>query len=302
MATDLKAGAPALATLIFCAFAMACSPAEAAGPAVSAPNGKVEFDAGALSVPSSFVGRVAGTLTVPLGDQFGIQVDASGGNAGGATASAAFHVFTRDPQSYLIGGTLGFIRTPGASVVAVGPESELYFGQWTLEAWGGIALTRPSSGPDRTGVFGMADLAYYPQPNLRFSGGLSLLDGFAAVHVGAEYLFDDTILPLALTGDARWGQDGSILATIGLRAYIGSPHKTLIDRHRQDDPWDRGGSLFTAVGGSTAGGTPASGQDTSDPTKETPQEPQATVPKVPADCGQYASDWIVINDSCVFIG
>ena len=37
-------------------------------PAVSAVNGKFEFDAGALSLPSpGFMGRAAGTLTVPIG-------------------------------------------------------------------------------------------------------------------------------------------------------------------------------------------------------------------------------------------
>jgi hypothetical protein len=293
MARHYWVGAFAPAAVLICLFSTACTPADAAGPAVSAANGKIEFDAGALSVPSSFVGRIAGTLTVPIGDQFGIQADVSGGTAGGATASAAFHLFTRDPQSYLFGGTLGLIRTPGASVVAAGPEAELYFGQWTVEAWGGVALTRPSSGPDRTGAFGMADLAYYPQPNLRFSAGLSLLDGFAALHVGGEYLFDETVIPLSLTGDARVGQDGWILATIGLRGYFGALHKTLIDRHREDDPWDRGTSLLTAIGRSTASGSPTG--DTQPPGAQQ-QEPSG--PKGPEDCG-VASDWFVIDGKCV---
>lgn len=228
---------------------------QAAGPAVSQPNGKIEFDAGALSMPTSFVGRVAGTLTLPLGDSFGIQADVAAGSAGGMTSSAAFHLFTRDPQSYLIGGTLGMIRMPGATVFAGGPEAELYFGRWTVEAWGGLAVVQPSSGPDRRAPFGMMDVALYPQENLRLSTGFSLLDTFGAVHFGAEYLFDEGIIPFSVTGDARLGQDGSILATVGLRGYFGAPHKSLIRRHREDDPWDRGNSLFTAIGGKTSGGS-----------------------------------------------
>lgn len=263
----LRAGALAPAVLVILSIAGAPG-AQSAGPAVSGPNGKIEFDAGALSVPTGFVGRAAGTVTLPVGARFGIQADFSAGNAGGSMASAAFHVFTRDPQSYLIGGTLGAIRTPGATVVAAGPEAELYLGQWTVEAWGGVALARPTSGAGRTGAFGMAEVAYYPDPNLRISGGFSVLDGFAALHVGGEYLLGRGDMPLSFTTDARLGQDGSILATVGLRLYVGGGSKPLIARHREDDPWDRGGSLFSAVpigGGaaSTASGGTSSGGDTS---------------------------------------
>ncbi len=140
--------------------------------------------------PRSFVSRAAGTLTLPLGTAFGIQADASVAEMNGLTGAAALHIFTRDPQSYLIGGTLGIVATPGASIVAVGPEAELYLGRWTLEAWAGAGLAHPASGPDRITPFLMTDLAYYPEDNLRLSVGLSLLDGFAALHAGGEYLFE----------------------------------------------------------------------------------------------------------------
>ena len=61
-------------------------------------------------------------------------------------------------------------------------------------------------------------------------------------------------MPLALTGDARLGQDGSILATSRTEKFIsGPPIEFLIQRHRTDDPWDWGASLFTAAGGFGAG-------------------------------------------------
>ena len=221
------------------------------GPAVSAVNGKIEFDAGALDVPQSFVSRAAGTLTLPLGDQFGLQLDGSIAQMNGLTGATALHLFTRDPQSYLIGGTLGLITTPGASIVAAGPEAELYLGRWTLEAWAGAGYAHPASGPNRLSPFLMSDLAYYPTDNTRLSFGLSLLDGFAALHASGEYLLTSGPLPLALTGDARLGSDGSLLATVGLRAYLGGTDKPLIARHRQDDPWDRGESLVSAVGGAS---------------------------------------------------
>lgn len=183
-------------------------------------------------------------------------------------------MFTRDPARYLIGGTLGAVWKPGASVVALGPEGELYMDRWTLEAWAGAARVHPDSGPDRTGIFAMGDIAYYPHDNLRLSAGLSVLDGFAALHLGGEYLFNSDSMPMALTGDARLGQDGSILATVGLRFYFGGQNKTLIERHRQDDPWDRGASLFTAVGNV---GAPAK---TTPPTVPTSTDPPPTNPPV----------------------
>lgn len=243
------------AVLLLLAAAVAVAePAQAGGPAVSGPNGKIEFDAGALALPSSgvFFGRFAGTITLPLGAAWGLQVDGSVASAPGLTSSAALHVFTRDPASYLIGGTLGMVQTPGATVFAAGPEAELYFGNWTLEAWGGLGVARPNvPGPARVRPFVMADLAYYVHENWRVSAGISVLDGFGALHFGSEYLFDESAMPLAFTADARLGQDGSILATIGLRGYFGDAHKSLVGRHREDDPWDRGSSLYTAIGGST---------------------------------------------------
>ncbi|MEO9231117.1 MAG: hypothetical protein ABI216_19520, partial [Devosia sp.] len=51
-------------------------------PAVSALNGKLEFDAGALSLPApAFMARAAGTITVPLGDRFGLQADLTAASA-----------------------------------------------------------------------------------------------------------------------------------------------------------------------------------------------------------------------------
>ncbi|HEX4296661.1 MAG TPA: hypothetical protein VHZ56_01440 [Devosia sp.] len=238
---------------------------------MSAPNGKFEFDAGALTLPSStFMARAAGTLTLPLGDTFGLQADFAAATAPGFNTSAALHVFTRDPQSYLIGGTLGIVRTPGAEVVAAGPEAELYAGRWTIEAWGGLAVAHHfAPATDHVGAFAMATLAYYLDDNLRLTAGVSSLDGFNAVHFGAEYLLDGFSLPVAVVGDARIGQDGSLQATIGLRGYIGAPGKSLIRRHREDDPDDQGTALIAAVGspahshsqGSGSGGS-GSGGDT----------------------------------------
>jgi hypothetical protein len=246
---------------------------------VSAINGKIEFDAGVLSLPSpAFAGRAAGAITVPVGSAFGLQADFTAATAPGLTLGGALHVFTRDPTSHLLGGTVGVMRTPGALIFAAGPEVELYFDNVSIEAWGGLSYARPTAGADRLLPFVMADVALYPTPDWRLSLGLSSLDGYNALHAGSEYLFEDFDLPVALTADARLGQDGAILATIGLRAYIGATPKSLIRRHREDDPADRGASLYAAAGGVTvkASGTgaPVSGDNEEPDDEEPAPQPQ----------------------------
>ncbi|GEM_PF-2646484 len=246
-------GLVAAAALALSCLGLAASDAAAQqAPAVSAINGKIEFDAGALVVPApAFLSRAAGALTLPLGQAFGVQADIAAAATPGFSVGGALHLFARDPASYLIGGTLGVVRTPGATVLAAGPEAELYFDRWTLEAWAGLSYAHPATSPARLAPFVMADIATYPTDNLRLSLGLSALDGYGALHAGAEYLLDGLALPLTLSAEARLGQDGALLATLGLKALLGGTPKTLIRHHREDDPVNRGTALYKAVGGAT---------------------------------------------------
>ena len=240
------------AAILFC---LCCNSAVAQErPAVSGLNGKFEFSAGALTLPTpTFVGRAAGALTIPIGDRFGLQADFSASTAPGFTTSAAVHMFARDPSAFLLGASVGFVRSPGSLVVAAGPEAELYRDRWTVEAWAGASMVDPATpGPTRIGVFALGTLAYYPTDNWRVSIGVSSLDGYAAVQVGSEYLLDNFALPLAVTGEGRLGQDGAIRAMVGLRTYFGpDPHKSLIARQREDDPADLGAALYGAAGRAT---------------------------------------------------
>jgi len=248
------------AAVLFC---LSCNAALAQErPAVSGLNGKFEFSAGALTLPTpTFVGRAAGALTVPLGNRFGLQADFSASTAPGFTTSAAVHVFARDPSIFLLGGSVGFVRSSGSLVVAAGPEAELYRDRWTVEAWAGASMVDPvAPGPTRFGIFALGTVAYYPTNNWRVSVGISSLDNYAAVQVGTEYLLDNFELPIAVTGEARLGQDGAIRAMVGLRGYFGpDPHKSLIDRQREDDPADLGTALYGAAGRATLYGDAANG-------------------------------------------
>lgn len=74
-------------------------------PAVSAPNGKIEFYGGMVN-PGGAGFRAAGALSLPVSDQFGLQLDVGVvGSAGGPIFGGAVHGFTRDPDNYLLGLT-----------------------------------------------------------------------------------------------------------------------------------------------------------------------------------------------------
>jgi len=191
--------------------------------------------------------------------------------AAGLTGSAAFHAFSRDPQSYLIGGTLGVVWTPGSLVVAAGPEAELYFDRWTIEAWAGASVAMPSGGgPTRYAPMVMANLGYYLTDNARVTMGVSTLDSYGAVQLGGEYLLESFDMPVAVTAESRVGQDGAWRVTLGVRGYFSPEAKSLIGRHREDDPSDRGAALYTAAGGKTLGGGRSAAPDASDPPPSTP--------------------------------
>jgi len=229
-------------------------------PAVSGINGKLEVDAGYLSVPDSSTNDAvssgafgaSGSLSVPIGISLGFQGDLMVRNTGGVgvTWGGAAHLFTRDPNNYLIGVTAAAFRTPTSTVTGIGPEGELYLGDFSIEAWAGVDNVNydDSSLSDVTGGFGFIDGVYYLTPDARVSLGASSVLGNNALHLGGEYQFHDFGYPLSATADARIGSEGSIF-TIGLKGYFGGDdNKSLKDRQRQDDPRNRVLDLFTAAG------------------------------------------------------
>lgn len=239
----------------FSAFAILCTQGALAQtlPAVSDVNGRVEFNAGALSTPNSFLGSAAGSLSVPLGDRFGAQFDASIHTSLGTSGGGALHLFTRDPDSYLAGITGAVVRTGVGTIGAVGGEAELYFGDFSIEAWAGVAGIDydAAAAIDKTGFFALADLAYYPTEDLRLSLGASSILGYEAVRFGAEYQVNAFDTPFSLTGKVQLGEDGAVAAQAGVRFYFGGQGNSLAERHRRDDPPNRSLDLFGSAGSQT---------------------------------------------------
>ena len=220
-------------------------------PAVSGPNGKFELDIGALSDPSSAIFRAGASFTFPVGDAFGLQGDlAVGSFADEWVGGGALHAFTRDPSSYLVGVTAGVVVADGAMLSAIGAEGELYLDRISLEGWAGWAALEYDDVllTDESGFFGIGDIAYYPTDDWRLSIGVASILGSNSLKLATEYQFADLGMPFSGTGEIRAYDTGAWSAKIGIKGYFGGDSdKSLIDRHRQDDPPNRVLDLFAAA-------------------------------------------------------
>lgn len=212
-------------------------------PAVSAINGKIGTFGG--SIDTDLALGVFGSLAVPLGQRWGAQIDGMLGTAAGAFYGVGGHLFWRDPSKGLIGayasyvgwgasktvplfGGLGYDVT-GADVGKVGLEGEAYLGRVSLE---GLAAYQYGT---NSGFAGSATAAYYPTDDLRLDVSLRYLQGPGATGAaGVEWA--PTRSGLSLFADAAVGGNSVWQVLGGAKWYFSAISKSLIRRHREDDP------------------------------------------------------------------
>ncbi|MBK1867375.1 hypothetical protein [Taklimakanibacter albus] len=216
-------------------------------PAVSAVNGKVE-GAGGYADSENEKGDLAweagGSLSLPLGCLLGFQADIGASNKLDDTQYGAIgHLFIRDPQTYLFGVTGGGVDGDDTKLYAVGPEAEVYLGNLTLEAWGGYLNIDQDDGGGKDSGFIIGDVAYYPTDDLRLSVGGKLVDDQQGLRAGFEYQIGG--MPMSVYSKADYGDDDFFSILGGLRFYFGGEDKSLIRRHREDDPRNRTFDLIT---------------------------------------------------------
>jgi hypothetical protein len=203
-----------------------------------------------------------GSLSVPLGGQFGVQVDGAIGSFDSSTFGAVGgHLFWRNPAQGLIGiyaNHTNWNRYGGAHVSQVAGEGELYFGQWTLQGIAGVEfgnraanvttsttisglVTTTATLTDfydvKTRFFDQVNLAYYIQPDWKVFVGHRYLGGKHALAAGTEWAMPVGGGRMAsLFVEARAGEDDFHGIWGGAKFYFGQKDKSLIQRHRQDDP------------------------------------------------------------------
>lgn len=229
-------------------------------PAVDGINAKIDGYGGGANHSDGFYGTT-GSLSFPLAQQWGAQIDGRAQSADGIGAyGVAGHLFWRDPAIGLVGIYGSYwhwngrdIRDVGhvsANTSAIAAQGEYYAGRWTLSGVAGIemvsidapAVLDPfSSIPNR--FFDSIRASYYPTDNSKLSIGHVYTSGRHGLTLGAEHGFALGGGRMAsLFGQARFAEGGHNAALGGVRVYFGQRDKTLIDRHRQDDPAAFGGA------------------------------------------------------------
>ena len=235
-------------------------------PAVDGVNWKFDGLGGSSSNRTMYGGR--GSFTVPLSTQWGLQVDGAAGSFDRRFFGAVSgHLFWRNPAQGLVGLYVNHTHWDqfgGIHVTQAGGESEVYLGRWTIQGVAGIETgnrgTNVSSvtfGPQcpggdqcfitettstfdiRTQFFDKINVAYYLTDDFKGFVGHRFLGGKNAAAAGAEYgmaLGGGKMAALFVEG--RYGEDKSRGVWGGLRFYLGQKDKTLIKRHREDDPLD----------------------------------------------------------------
>lgn len=225
-------------------------------PAVSGINGKISLLGGSLF--DEGYGALAGSISVPVGVRYGLQLDgAVGTHDGEFIGGGAGHLFWRDPTIGLLGlfGSYTYHDSLDGSVSRIGVEGEYYWDRVTLKGVVGAEFfdVDVPTDVDEENFFAFSDLSYYPLDNLELSVGHRYTAETHALALGIEYQLDQQVFSsgVALFAEGRIGENDYEGIWGGVTFYIGDD-KSLIRRHREDDPDDWGeDNLLGAILGST---------------------------------------------------
>jgi hypothetical protein len=219
--------------------------AQAGGaPAVSGPSAKFSIEGGEYDDEGSLL--ALGSYTLPVGQAIGVQFDGALGSIDDEVmGGGGVHVFTRDPSIYLLGAYASYHTWDSIDIWRTAVEAELYLGRFSLGGLAGyesVDVPSVSNGllvlnTDDDHFFAHADLAYYPVDNLKVTGGYRYLNETSLGSASAEYLIQNDAAPVSLFARCDFGDTDYNRITGGLKVYLGAdPNKTLIKRHRTEDP------------------------------------------------------------------
>ena len=218
-------------------------------PAVSETNLKLSGSGGTIDDESAW--QAGAALTAPLGQFTGVQLE------GGATGSdddtvwgAGVHLFTRDPDKYLLGLFAAYAKEDNFDFDAtrVGAEAEIYLNQISIMAQAGYQFSDggPAGGNGDT-AFGSIDLRWYATNNFAITVGGNFAEDVTQGELGAEFMPGFSALPgLAFNVKGVVGDDDYHSVMGGITYYFGSD-ASLKDRHRKQDPDSALFGLFQSV-------------------------------------------------------
>ncbi|MCF4167290.1 hypothetical protein L2U69_16700 [Zavarzinia compransoris] len=239
----------------------------AAAPAVSAAQAPVAVAGSSFQIDVFGGGDEGGTLygaapsvTLPIGDSLGLQVDGIAGMVADELGvyGGAVQLFFRQPEHHLLGIAASGLVVDGETQVSVAAIGEYYLERMTLEALAGY-----QSGDIGDGFVGRLGLSFYGGDGFRMGIGASYGDiGKFGADAELEYMaFPENGLALFASGGF---DDGGALGLVGLRLYAGGEDApSLLVRHRTlgrrnlylAAPTVTGTRFISRAGGAMAGGS-----------------------------------------------
>ncbi|MEQ1752582.1 MAG: hypothetical protein ABL973_00450 [Micropepsaceae bacterium] len=225
-------------------FGLGTAAGVAADPAVNQTNLKITGLGGQVSGDGAWSGVAA--VTLPVGQQWGIQGEFGGSGVDGDTSvGAAAHIFTRDPDSYLAGAFVAHVSEDQANLSAtrIGAEAEIYLQQVTLLAKAGYQF---SDNFEDT-AFANVDVRWYATDNFAITAGGDFEKNVTVGRLQAEYMPGFAALPgLAFNIRGAISDEDYDSVMGGITYYFGTD-AGLKDRHRRQDPDSALFGLFQTV-------------------------------------------------------
>ncbi len=218
-------------------------------PAVDGLNWK--FGALGGSLADRALGGGQGSVTIPLDGQYGLQLDGAAGSFDSRFFGAgAAHLFWRDPSRGLIGvyaSHTHWDEIGGLHVTQFAGEGEAYLGRFTLQGIAGIEFGNSQTAITgintfdtydiETRFFDKVNLAYYVTDDAKVFVGHRYLGGKNALALGGEVALPSSgPMKFAAFVEGRAGEGDFHGIWGGIRGYWGQSSKSLMQRHRQDDP------------------------------------------------------------------
>jgi len=205
-----------------------------ANEAVSTINFKTEALYG--NIEGRAARSLAASATFPvemdyLMQNYGIQIDGLAGEIHpDEIRGTGLHAFWRDSTMGLAGLTASYVEVDRMAANRIGVEGEYYLDD-RLTLYGSIG--HQDGDVDNSGYGGLK-AQYYVQEDLALSASANTSDGFERYAIGAEY--QTPVNGLTCFASIGTGEDSYEFAFFGICYYFGGEDKTLIRRHRWDDP------------------------------------------------------------------
>lgn len=195
--------------------------------------GYVDLDLGGRGGDAAAYGA-SGSWSVPLGERFGLQVDAGyqkfdGGVTDDDVVTGAAHIFVRDSESHAVGAFVADEETDGQAAWGGGVEVALYRGGLTYDAEFAVLKDEET---DVEAAGGATGVTYFPRENLSVEAGVSVveLDTGAAdvtafgVSFGAEWQARHTPVSVYLEAGYERADDldrEAATVTVGVQLHSG---------------------------------------------------------------------------------